>query len=58
LLATEKKNRATPDIQGNPVSFSFPRQPGYLIETRGFPSPSHEGFGFFEEYILYVIITK
>jgi hypothetical protein len=21
------------------------RQPGYLFETRGFPSPSHDGFG-------------
>ena len=42
--------------------FKSPRQPGYLFETRGFPSPSHEGFGFvvgeFEYYkILPLCIT-
>ena len=28
-------------------------QPGYLSETRGFPSPSHKGFGFIVEEIAF-----
>ncbi len=44
-----------PVPQSNPASFEIPRQPGCLLETRGFPSPSHEGFGFISGN--YVILT-
>lgn len=26
------------------------QQPGYLIKTRGFPSPNHLGFGFLDYF--------
>jgi hypothetical protein len=56
LLPLKRKKPSHPAFHGNPVSFSFPRQPGHLIETRGFPSPPHEGFGFVEGYFLKTII--
>jgi hypothetical protein len=34
----------------------LPRQPGYLIEIRSFPSPDHSGFGFIVgRFLLFLI---
>jgi hypothetical protein len=32
---------------GKKAELPYSRQPGYLFETRGFPSPPRSGFGFF-----------
>jgi hypothetical protein len=45
-----------PAFQGNPASGPTSRQPGYLFETRGFPSPSHKGFGFVVKLIGFLTI--
>jgi hypothetical protein len=34
-----------PKQTGLPFPIAFPRQPGCLRETRGFPSPPRNGFG-------------
>ena len=39
--------------KSRPASFAILRQPGYLFETRGFPSPSHEEFGFIVRALNY-----
>jgi hypothetical protein len=43
---TEKNKE---EIQQEAFSAMQKRQPGYLLETRGFPSPPHDGFGFIYE---------
>ncbi len=46
VTAHQNKKPDHPVFQGNPACALIPRQPGHLLETRGFPSPSHERFGF------------
>ena len=41
----KRKSRATL-LHRETRLFKSSRQPGCLLETRGFPSPSREGFGF------------
>jgi|GEM_PF-2568867 hypothetical protein len=36
-----------PRFLNKKAGLSFFRQPGYLLKTRGFPSPLHGRFGFF-----------
>jgi hypothetical protein len=57
-VSSETKKPNHPVYQGNPVSLSVPRQPGYLIETRGFPSPPHEGFGIVVGLFIFLLIKN